>query len=269
MNAAAFRTTDTPGATPVRREPPYRMKDLCELTGLSRQAIHFYIQQGLVPEGQKTGRNMAWYGAEHLERLQVVRRLQHERFLPLKTIRALLDDETAGYAQSQRAMLLEVRSRLAESVGTRSDSPATVEVAAAAARHGVAEVDIHRMAARGMLAVIPGGDAAAANDDAAAPRLAEDMEWLVELWGQLRAAGFTESLGFTVDDLALYADAINGLVKQEAGMLKHRMSTLPPAQVAELVGRILPLIHTFLARFHTSLMRTFFSAIEGAPATPG
>ena len=27
----------------------YRMKDLCEATGLPRQAIHFYIQQGLLP----------------------------------------------------------------------------------------------------------------------------------------------------------------------------------------------------------------------------
>ena len=33
----------------------YRMRDLCSITGLSRQAIHFYIQQGLVPEGTKTG----------------------------------------------------------------------------------------------------------------------------------------------------------------------------------------------------------------------
>lgn len=41
---------------------PYRMKDLCELTGLGRQAIHFYIQRELLPPGYKTGRNMAYYG---------------------------------------------------------------------------------------------------------------------------------------------------------------------------------------------------------------
>ena len=54
----------------------YRMKDLCELTGMSRQAIHFYIQQGLVPEGQKVSRNMAWYGPEHVDRIQQIQRLQ-------------------------------------------------------------------------------------------------------------------------------------------------------------------------------------------------
>jgi len=260
MNAAAVQTTDSPPPARDPRELRYRMKDLCDLTGLSRQAIHFYIQQGLVPEGQKTGRNMAWYGAHHLARLQLVRRLQHERFLPLKTIRALLDDETAGYAQSQRAMLLEVRSRLSETIGSRSDSPATVEVAAAAARHGVAEADIHRMAERGMLPVV---------SDGGAPRFAEEMEWLVELWGQLRAAGFSEALGFGVDDLAIYADAVSALLQQESRMLVNRTSALPPAQVAELIGRTLPLIHAFLARFHTALVRSFFSAVASpAAATP-
>ena len=31
---------------------PLRMKDLCAETGLPRQAIHFYIQQGLLEPGQ-------------------------------------------------------------------------------------------------------------------------------------------------------------------------------------------------------------------------
>ena len=39
----------------------YKMKDLADATGLDRQGIHFYIQQGLLPPGHKTGRNMAWY----------------------------------------------------------------------------------------------------------------------------------------------------------------------------------------------------------------
>jgi len=36
MSARAARPSSSPGA-----RTPYRMKDLCELTGLSRQAIHF------------------------------------------------------------------------------------------------------------------------------------------------------------------------------------------------------------------------------------
>ena len=36
------------------REWSLKMKDLCELTGLPRQAVHFYIQEGLVPEGDRS-----------------------------------------------------------------------------------------------------------------------------------------------------------------------------------------------------------------------
>src|SRR5688500_20290219 len=106
MTASASSSPGAPGAR------PFRMRDLCEMTGLSRQAIHFYIQQGLVPEGRKTGRNMAWYGPEHVERLQLVRRLQEERFLPLKAIRALLDGETAPLDPAKRALLPDVGARL-------------------------------------------------------------------------------------------------------------------------------------------------------------
>ena len=81
------------------------MKDLCDRTGLPRQAIHFYIQEGLLPEGEKTGRNMAYYGEAHLERLKLIRQLQHERFLPLRAIRAVLDEEDDGFTQPQRAVL--------------------------------------------------------------------------------------------------------------------------------------------------------------------
>ena len=80
---------------------PYRMKDLCARTGLGRQAIHFYIREGLVPPGHKTGRNMAFYGSEHLTRLELIQQLQHERFLPLKAIKAMLNEEEESTREGQ------------------------------------------------------------------------------------------------------------------------------------------------------------------------
>ena len=87
----------------------YKMKDLCKITGLGRQAIHFYIQQGLIPPGRKTGHNMAWYSEEHLERIQMIRKLQHERFLPLKAIKAILDEQDMLFSPSQRGFLKGLR----------------------------------------------------------------------------------------------------------------------------------------------------------------
>ena len=85
------------------------------------QAIHFYIQQGLLPPGRKTGRNMAWYTEEHVERLHLIKKLQHERFLPLKAIKALFDGEDGVFSPRQHAFLAGVKERLTESLKTSED----------------------------------------------------------------------------------------------------------------------------------------------------
>jgi DNA-binding transcriptional MerR regulator len=230
-------------------ERVYRMKDLCELTGLSRQAIHFYIQQGLVPEGRKTGRNMAWYGPEHVERLQLVRRLQEERFLPLKAIRALLDGETAGLHPHKRALLTEVGARLAP----RDQRPATVDAADACARHGVSAAELDRFVELGVIVV---------RDEGGRRVLSTDQLWVLDVWGQLRAAGFTAALGFVPDDVQIYEDAIAKLFQRETAMLVDRLDGLPPEQVAVMIERVMPLIHATLIHFHTNAVRNFFAALE-------
>ncbi len=78
------------------------MRDLVRESGLPRETIHFYMQQGLLPKALKTGRNTALYTQDHLERLRRIRELQERQFLPLKAIRAILD-ETAdeGFTPEQ------------------------------------------------------------------------------------------------------------------------------------------------------------------------
>lgn len=228
---------------------PLRMKDLCELTGLSRQAIHFYIQQGLVPEGRKTGRNMAWYGPSHVERLQLIRRLQEERFLPLKAIRALLDGETADLDPARRALLTEVGARLVP----RDQRPTTVDAIDACARHRVPLADLERFAEIGILVV---------RDEGGRRVLSSDQLWVLDIWGQLRAAGFTEEVGFTPDDVLVYEDAIAKLFQRETSMMVERLAGLPPDKLATMIERVMPLIHATLIHFHTNAVRNFFTALE-------
>jgi DNA-binding transcriptional MerR regulator len=108
----------TRATTATRRESPalswsYKMADLCRLTGMPRQAIHFYIREGLIPAGHKTGRNNARYGDVHVERIRIVRQLQNERFMPLKAIRAVLDGRDDAFTPEQRGFLVDVKRRLA------------------------------------------------------------------------------------------------------------------------------------------------------------
>ena len=59
----------------------YRIKELSDRSGFSRQTIRFYIAQGLLPEPIKTSHNMGWYSERHLELLLLIQKLQHERSL--------------------------------------------------------------------------------------------------------------------------------------------------------------------------------------------
>ena len=115
-------------AKPAPRAHPYRMRDLCRLTGLERQVVHFYIKEGLLPEGHKTGRNMAWYGDEHLERLRTIKRLQEEHFLPLRAIRAVLEARADTFTPAQARMLLAMKSELAGTLAPPDMREAAVRV---------------------------------------------------------------------------------------------------------------------------------------------
>lgn len=230
-----------------------RMKDLCEATGLERQAIHFYIQQGLLPPGEKTGRNMAWYGPEHVERLQLIKRLQNEHFLPLKAIKAIIDGRDGSFTPEQQAFLTRVKSRLGPRLGGDADRNRFVDGATLAERAGVPMEDLEE-------AIEIGAVGARQRDDGGWEVSLADA-WMIELFGQMRQLGFTRELGFTVRDVLFYEEAMSRLFREELQLISGRLAHLPPEQVAQMIERALPIIHTFLTRYHASQVREFFDSL--------
>jgi DNA-binding transcriptional MerR regulator len=73
--------------------PGLKMSELAEASGVSAATIKHYLREGLLGEPIKTSRNMAWYPPEFVERIRTIKRLQEERFLPLRAIRELLETE--------------------------------------------------------------------------------------------------------------------------------------------------------------------------------
>lgn len=73
-----------------------KMKELEERTGVGREAIRFYIREGLLPEPEKPRRNVAIYSEAHVNRIGLIRKLKDERFLPLGVIKDLLDNPALG-----------------------------------------------------------------------------------------------------------------------------------------------------------------------------
>jgi DNA-binding transcriptional MerR regulator len=230
------------------------MKDLCELTGQTRQAIHFYIQRGLLPPGKKTGRNMAWYGPEHVERIELVKKLQHERFLPLKAIKAILDDQRSAFSPSQRGFLLGVKQHLGDGLALGTDRPGeAVLLEPLLERLDCPKEDVARMIELELIGV--------RRDDAGRELIAADDVWILESWVEVKRLGFVEELGFSVDDLLVYDEAINALFQREAQLVASRMPAVPPDRAAEMIDRALPVVHSFLTGLHRAKIRNFLASI--------
>lgn len=75
-------------------EATLSVDDLAAEAGLTVRTVRYYQAEGLLPPPARVGRT-ARYGAEHLERLQLITGLQ-ERGLRLQAIRDVLDGRVAG-----------------------------------------------------------------------------------------------------------------------------------------------------------------------------
>jgi hypothetical protein len=165
----------------------------------------------------------------------------------------MLEGETDEFSPEQRTLLRDIKTRLAKSELADTARRAVVDLAEVASRAGVEPAEVRRLADLGLVAVI---------DDGEQSRIAADDAWIVELWGQIRALGFTEDLGFGVEDMMIYEEAVTRMFTAERKLLIERLAHLPPERSAEMITRVLPLIHAFVTRYHTAQVRTFFSIQE-------
>jgi DNA-binding transcriptional MerR regulator len=73
-----------------RRREILKIRDLVERTGVSRETVHYYIREGLLPKPRKRGRNIADYDDSYVERIRMIKELQDNYFLPLAVIKNIL-----------------------------------------------------------------------------------------------------------------------------------------------------------------------------------
>ena len=70
--------------------PGLRMKELVDKTGVPKSTILHYLNQGLLPEPQKTSPNMAYYDPACVGRIQYIQHLQRRHRLSLSEIKQML-----------------------------------------------------------------------------------------------------------------------------------------------------------------------------------
>jgi DNA-binding transcriptional MerR regulator len=97
--------------------PGLKMSELAEASGVSAGTIKHYLREGLLgaaDEIVRTSRNMAWYPEDYVDRIRLIKRLQEERFLPLRLIKDALAERPPRTPRAAVDLPVNVLDRLAE-----------------------------------------------------------------------------------------------------------------------------------------------------------
>ncbi len=212
-----------------------RMGELAEASGVPAPTIKHYLREGLLPEPLKTSRNMAYYPPEFVDRIRLIKRLQEERFMPLKAIRAVLD-EGPGRAEA----MLELEDQILDRAlaGERS----RISAAQVRERYGVPREVLDRLEEIGVLSP---------NSRGYTP---SDVT-IIEAISRFRAGGYDEQIGFTVYDTLRYKEALEELVRQEVDVVMDRLAgEVPPERVVEMLETGAQPLKDLIGALHTKLM---------------
>jgi DNA-binding transcriptional MerR regulator len=167
-----------------------KMSELAERSGVSAGTIKHYLREGLLGQGDdvvRTSRNMAYYPPDYVDRIRTIKRLQEERYMPLRAIKDALE-RAAADRDDERVSVTEARRRY--------EIPQNV---------------LDRLKDIGVLSPTPRGYDA------------DDLK-IIEAISRFRAGGYDEALGFTVYDTLRYQEALTPLVEEEVRVLLDRVA---------------------------------------------
>jgi DNA-binding transcriptional MerR regulator len=212
-----------------------RMGELAEASGVPAPTIKHYLREGLLPEPVKTSRNMAYYPPEFVDRIKLIKQLQEERFMPLKAIKSVLDDDP----ERARA-LVELEDRILDRA-----------LAGERTRTSAAEVRNRYSVPKEVLDRLEKLEVLSPNTRGYSP---SDVK-IIEAISRFRASGYDEEIGFTVYDTLRYKSALEDLVREEVGMVMDRLAgEVPPERVVEMLETGAQPLQDLIAALHTKLM---------------
>jgi DNA-binding transcriptional MerR regulator len=225
-----------------------------EHTGVSIATIKYYIREGLLPRPRIVGRTIGRYDAAFVGRLELIRELQSRHRLPLREIRALLDDAGPGASLADVELRLlgsdRVRQALGAAIGAIDPAHALPPVTAARLRErsGLSEEDIAALVEHGLLSPLLSGPEEA-------PCYAEGDARIAEVVGALRRSGYHEQLGFTIADLARYVSCLKPLVVQEVEQFdRPALRALQRRDLLRLIEEGVGHIDVLLGLLHKKLL---------------
>ena len=225
------------------------MSELAERSGVSSGTIKHYLREGLLggrDQIVRTSRNMAYYPENFVDRIRLIKRLQEERFLPLRLIKDVLDDDP-----ERAARLVELEDRVVERALAHRAEAGTASRADMARRYDVPENVLTRLEDLRVLSS-DGYDA--------------DDERIVAAISRFRAGGYDEALGFTIYDTLRYREALEPLVAEEVGTLLDRLAgEVPVERAVEIIASGAEPLRELIGAMHSKMLLDELRAARDRP----
>jgi DNA-binding transcriptional MerR regulator len=216
-----------------------KMSELAERSGVSAGTIKHYLREGLLGEGDeivRTSRNMAYYPPDYVDRIQLIKRLQEDRFMPLRVIKAMMGSEP----ERARA-LIELEDRIIERAVEQREGE-RLSAAEAPRRYEIPRNVLDRLAELGVLTPTARGYDA------------DDVK-IIEAVSRFRAGGYDEQLGFTVFDTLRYRDALEPLVAEEVDVLLERLAgEVDVERALEIIAAGVEPLRDLIGAMHSKLL---------------
>lgn len=213
-----------------------KISELADASGVSSGTIKHYLREGLLPEPVKTSRNMSYYPPEFVERIRLIKQLQEERFMPLRVIRSMLENEP-----DRAQALVELEDRILEHA-LKGEERERISAAEVRRRYEIPKEVLERLAELGVLT--PNTKGYSSSDIG-----------VIEAISRFRAGGYDERIGFTVYDTVRYKRALEELVKEEVQVLTERLAgEKSPDEVVALIEAGAEPLRDLIAALHTKLL---------------
>jgi DNA-binding transcriptional MerR regulator len=216
-----------------------KMSELAERSGVSAGTIKHYLREGLLGSEDdvlRTSRNMAYYPEDFVERIRLIKRLQEERFMPLRVIREVVAEDP-----ERAARVIELEDRILERAIEAGES-GRVSRAQVDATYGLPANVLARLAELGILTPGPRGYDA---DDVA----------IIAAISRFRAGGYEEAIGFTVYDTLRYREALAPLVEEEARVLLGRLAgEVDVERAVEIIASGAEPLRELIGAMHSKLL---------------
>jgi DNA-binding transcriptional MerR regulator len=185
-----------------------------------------------------------------VERIRLIKRLQEDRFMPLKVIRRIVGEDPG-----RAAALLELEDRILERA-LAGQHAGRVSVAEVARRYDVPRSVLDRLAELGVLTP-------------AADGYEPDDVRIVEAISRLRAGGYDARLGFTAFDALRYRDALAPLVEAEVRTLLERLAGEVEAErAARIVASGAEPLRELVGAMHSKLLTAELERQRGRRPLP-